>query len=1257
MSFSLCSINVRGIRDALKRKAIFLYCKKYKVDFFYFQETHAAPEDFSYWKNQWGDDLWLSYGSNHSAGVAVLKGNFKGKILKNAIHAEGRWVLLVIEVHQNVFILSNIYGYNDSRRNIELFKDLEQEIISLSKIFPNANYILGGDWNSINDPQLDCSPPRAQGSYGEVNQLCTTLNCIDIWRIRNPTKMCFTWSNKNLSKQSRLDYWLISNDLVNQVTEACIEPAVLTDHKIISLHINVLNSSTNNNSGKGYWKLNNSLLKDEKLKLAIKKIIAENLNKAKMNKAFGSFWEYCKFQIRCSAIKRGQELAKERRVKEETILKEIVHLYAKPNLSYEENNTLHIMQLELDSLYEYKAKGAFVRSRQKWLEEGEKNTKYFFNLERRNNCLSSITKLKINNVICDDLKVISDFVTEFYSNLYSRSDIGQPNAFLANIQSNAKCLSESSKELCDEEININEIKSSIAKLKDNKAPGNDGLTAEFFKEFIDLTSEFLLAVYKEAFEKGFLPVSMTQGLISLIPKTNKDCLFLDNWRPITLINNDAKVLAHVFAQRLKKCLHEIIDECQSGFMKHRHISNNIRLVLDLIDYKDLLEDSPMICFIDYYKAFDTVDHGFLLTLLNFFGFGSKFIHAIHVMYTNCNSSIKLANGTSGRFSISRGIKQGDPAAPYLFLVIMQALCLHIHKDHFRGICIGENEIKCSQLADDTTIFLQNQGQTLKAIECLQTFSDVSGLQVNLKKCELFSLKEQYLEGTTLHGIPVKDSVTYLGIKICKDSHQRALENFEPLVNKVKNRFNIWLSRDLSIYGRILLSKGEGLSRLTYPAMALDVPKKIVKEIDKNLYNFIWRNRHHYLKKGVLCNSLKDGGLGMLDFGTSNIILKTKWIKNYFLNQDKLWNYIPDLIFRKVGGLKFLLKCNFHIPNLPLSLSSFHKQVLASWIDVYKYNFSPHKCFIWNNKFVKCGHKSLFISKWFEKDVVLIQQLLANYGTLYSYPELVNKYNLDISEKEYQRVCNAIPSGVLQLLQPLTDTDIDASNSYPMLEGLEIINKNCNNKHLRKAAQAKVPFIAKYRWNAIVRNINWNIVFIQSKKYCINNKSREVSFKIIHRIYPCKVLLEKMKKVTDNLCSFCKLTEESICHLFFECMYLRLFWYDVANIFNKVTRFKIILNKRDVLFLYEASTQNCDYKIIYLLNLFIIQAKYYVHKCKWAKKIPRIREFITEMDRYAEDIRGLDNTKAIKTTAFLTEIFRKPLISFMYPGTFTDISIG
>ncbi len=347
--------------------------------------------------------------------------------------------------------------------------------------------------------------------------------------------------------------------------------------------------------------------------------------------------------------------------------------------------------------------------------------------------------------------------------------------------------------------------------------------------------------------------------------------------------------------------------------------------------------------------------------LSFFGFGNHFIKAIRTVNSNCNTSIKLPFGTTPRFDTSRGVKQGDPSAPFLFLLVMQVLCLHVKNNTFQGICLFDKEIKCSQLADDTTIFLRSEREIDEALRCLDMFSSVSGLIVNINKCELFPLKDISDGVVELCGIPVKNQVSYLGIKICRNQKEIIDLNYLSLIDKVQKKCNAWLVRDLSLTGRILLSKAEGLSRLSYTAMVLDAPKSIIRQVNKKMYNFIWRNRPHYLNRDILGNLYYQGGLNAIDFEASNTIFKIKWIQNCIKSNNKLWYYIPNLVFDQIGGIKFLLNCNFDINKIPIKLSNFHRQALLSWLLVYKHNFSPHRCLIWNNKDIKYKNKTLFLN--------------------------------------------------------------------------------------------------------------------------------------------------------------------------------------------------------------------------------------------------------------------------------------------------------
>ena len=306
----------------------------------------------------------MAYGNSNSAGVAILKGSFQGKILKTVAHDSGRWIILVCEFMDDIFILGNIYGYNNSLRNTILFEEFENEIYTLLNTFINAKLLFGGDWNSISNPTKDCHPQRSlKGTYGEFNNLCLHLNCCDIWRVNNPDQIQFTWNNKDLSIRSRIDFWLISNELKGKVKEVKIQPSIFTDHKLIFLTLHTKNQLIRYNPN--FWKLNNTLLCDKSFKEKAKEIINENWRKAQEEKMYGQHWEYAKFQIRNMAIKRGKELAKEKRFEQDRILNNIISIYEKDNMSQTDINKLTELQSELENVYQYLARGAFIRSRRR----------------------------------------------------------------------------------------------------------------------------------------------------------------------------------------------------------------------------------------------------------------------------------------------------------------------------------------------------------------------------------------------------------------------------------------------------------------------------------------------------------------------------------------------------------------------------------------------------------------------------------------------------------------------------------------------------------------------------------------------------------------------------------------------------------------------------------------------------------------------------------------------------------------------------
>ena len=331
-------------------------------------------------------------------------------------------------------------------------------------------------------------------------------------------------------------------------------------------------------------------------------------------------------------------------------------------------------------MYKEESIAAYIRSRAKWLESGEKSSSYFLNLEKQHQSANCIVKL-VNDegdVALSDTNIL-DQLKAFYSKLYSSTD---PKSLdIENYLEKLNLyhtLSETDSESCEGLITKEECEKALAKMKGNKSPGLDGLSTEFYKTFWNELSDLIVDSFNEAFENGMLSDSRNISVLSLIFKKG-DTSKIKNYRPISLTNTDYKLLAHVLANRLHKILHNIISHDQTGYMKKRYIGNNVHKVLDTIEYLNRTNNSGILLMLDFEKAFDTVEWPFLFKVLEKFNFGNQFIKWIKILYKNPYTTIKNNGWLSDKFPLKRGIRQGCPVSALLFILLVEVLAIKLKK--------------------------------------------------------------------------------------------------------------------------------------------------------------------------------------------------------------------------------------------------------------------------------------------------------------------------------------------------------------------------------------------------------------------------------------------------------------------------------------------------------------------------------------------------------------------------------------------------
>ena len=238
LKFKAISLNVRGIRAFQKRKAIFNWLIKQNADICFLQETYSTIDVVNQWRKQWPGEAFFAHGSNHSRGVAILirkSLDFKTK----SAHAddEGRSLILEASIQDVPFLLANVYAPNSTSQQSSFFQTLANSISDIDYQEVSYKFLIGGDFNVFLQPSLDCLGGNAslKDSVKFLEDIIIEYDLVDIWRVRNPDKKNFTWRRKNPIIQRRLDYWLLSDLLQDDVPKTDIVTAIKTDHDAIVL--------------------------------------------------------------------------------------------------------------------------------------------------------------------------------------------------------------------------------------------------------------------------------------------------------------------------------------------------------------------------------------------------------------------------------------------------------------------------------------------------------------------------------------------------------------------------------------------------------------------------------------------------------------------------------------------------------------------------------------------------------------------------------------------------------------------------------------------------------------------------------------------------------------------------------------------------------------------------------------------------------------------------------------------------------------
>ncbi|GJS56871.1 RNA-directed DNA polymerase, eukaryota [Tanacetum coccineum] len=425
----------------------------------------------------------------------------------------------------------------------------------------------------------------------------------------------------------------------------------------------------------------------------------------------------------------------------------------------------------------------------------------------------------------------------------------------------------------DKDVTPDEIRMAVWECGECKSPGPDGYTLRYWSfigpDFCSVVSCF--------FDKGCFPRAGNSSFIALIPKV-LDAKFVTDFRPISLIGNVYKVVTKILASRLALVILDPVSNTQSAFIANRQILDGPFILNEVLAWCKKKRKQALIFKVDFAKAYDSV---------------------------RSNMASILVNGSpTNEFPICCGLKQGDPLAPFLFILVMESLHLSISRaitdGFFNGLHINASMSLSHLFYADDAVFLgewsdENLDNLLKILRC---FHLASGLRINIAKSNVLGVGvplEIVHQGASRIGCEVmKTPFKYLGIMV--GDHMSRCSAWSNSIQKVRTRLSKWKVKTLSIGGRLTLLKSVLGAVPIYNLSIYKAPKRVLHDMEMLRSKYFnggdsQDSRILWVAWERVLSSKKNGGLGVSSFFTLNRALLLKWLWRFLSQDNSLWSYV------------------------------------------------------------------------------------------------------------------------------------------------------------------------------------------------------------------------------------------------------------------------------------------------------------------------------------------------------------------------------
>ena len=335
----------------------------------------------------------------------------------------------------------------------------------------------------------------------------------------------------------------------------------------------------------------------------------------------------------------------------------------------------------------------------------------------------------------------------------------------------------------------NEIATAIKNLNKNKSPGPDGLTNKFYKTFQGQLVPILKKVADQAVERGRLPKEMKLYNITLLPKDSNNRTEVSNYRPVSLLNADYKIISKILTGRLQPVMHKLVHEDQQCAVKGRKIQNHLHNIREIITYCNVKGIPARILSLDQEKAFDRVSHSFLHKVLETSNLSKYVRDWIRTLYDKPCSQVIVNQEISEEFTLTRPVRQGCSLSPLLSAIILEPLIESIRQDReIKGIKIpGGGEQNDKAFADDTMMLTSKDSSIIRIIQKFEDSGEASGNKINIAKTSIMNIGPDNNRQTPPLNLKVVKEMKIYGLHFTNQKEQTTIKSWDDLLVKCENK--------------------------------------------------------------------------------------------------------------------------------------------------------------------------------------------------------------------------------------------------------------------------------------------------------------------------------------------------------------------------------------------------------------------------------------------------------------------------------------